>query len=167
MQDKRYEDPAQKTRLLRDGVRQILRRRARAAWNVLWQSAFHAPAMVRCIDGKQQPMPRIHRVALERGITVDGQFEFIRRAPMARGFGAGTIREFDDCGGGTGRLRQVRDTHCAARIKMRVGNLDLNGIGHERGLQTLDGANARRSRSAQGTGSKNSTAWPNRNGVSP
>jgi hypothetical protein len=37
------------------------------------------------------------------------------------------------------RLGQMRDMHCAARIKMRVGNLDLDGFGHGCGLRTHGG----------------------------
>ena len=82
-------------------------------------------------------MPGIHGITFLCRITVDGQFEFVIRAPMAGGMRAGAVREFDDCVGCAGQFGQVRGVHRAARIKMRVGNLDLNGIGHERGLRTL------------------------------
>ena len=55
--------------------------------------------------------------------------------------GARTIREFDNReqrGGRSFRLRQVRYVHCTTRIKMRIGNLNLHGIAHERGLRTRE-----------------------------
>ena len=93
---------------------------------------------MRGVDGKQKPMPRVDWVTLLRGIAVDHQFEFVERPAMAGRIGAGTIREFDDGSRPSGRLGQVRDAHRAARIKVRVGNLNLNGIGHGRGLRTLE-----------------------------
>src|SRR5579871_3390132 len=70
-------------------------------------------------------------------ITVDGQFELVMRPPMAGGVRAGAVREFDERLGRAGWLGQMRDADRAARIKMGVGNLDLNGLGHGYGLHTL------------------------------
>ena len=53
---------------------------------------------MRGVDGKQKPMPCIDWVTLLRGIAIDHQFEFVERSAVARGIGAGTIREFDDGG---------------------------------------------------------------------
>lgn len=53
-----------------------------------------------------------------RRVTVNGQFEFVESPPMAGGMRAGAVREFDDSRGRAGRFGQVRDMHCAARIKM-------------------------------------------------
>jgi len=60
----------------------------------------------------------VHWMTPLGSVTVDGQFEFIESPPMAGGMRAGAVREFDYSRGRAGRLGQVRDMHCAARIKM-------------------------------------------------
>lgn len=60
----------------------------------------------------------VHWMTPLRSVTVNGQFEFVESPPMASGMRAGAVREFDYRCRRAGRLGQVRDLHCAARIKM-------------------------------------------------
>lgn len=63
-------------------------------------------------------MSGVHRMTPLCSVTVNGQFEFVECSPMAGGMRAGTVREFDYRCRRAGRLGQVCDMHCAARIKM-------------------------------------------------